>query len=131
MAVMDGRHPLHAGEPSKVRPLTWWAAASFFFCVLSVIALVTNLGGCEGDVFVDNTGNVIPKSKFVPRLVATAVVTAILPIVWFVRYRARRRDVSRWLSRQCTKCGYDLRSSSDRCPECGTPSKLIPPSIRS
>ncbi|HZN68390.1 MAG TPA: hypothetical protein VFB66_24100 [Tepidisphaeraceae bacterium] len=98
---------------------------------MSGIALVLNLGGCEGDVFVDSAGNVIPQSKFVPRLVATAVVTAILPIVWVVRYRSRQRDLSRWLSRRCTKCGYDLRSSPDRCPECGTTSKLIPPSIKS
>jgi len=128
---MDGRHPLYTGEPIKVRPLTWWAAASFYLCAMSGIALVLNLGGCEGDVFVDSAGNVIPQSKFVPRLVATAVVTAILPIVWVVRYRSRQRDLSRWLSRRCTKCGYDLRSSPDRCPECGTTSKLIPPSIKS
>jgi hypothetical protein len=46
------------------------------------------------------------------------ILFAILPITW-LRHRLRlRRRAKR---RQCRHCGYDLRFSSDRCPECGEP----------
>ena len=41
---------------------------------------------------------------------------AILPIRWAVLRRWERR---RNAAKMCVRCGYDLRASSGRCPECG------------
>jgi hypothetical protein len=47
-----------------------------------------------------------------------AAAAAAGPILWLGARLARRRRFGRG---QCGNCGYDLRESSDRCPECGTP----------
>lgn len=45
----------------------------------------------------------------------------ILPALWFRSWRHAR--VQRWRIAHgcCTACGYDLRASKERCPECATP----------
>ena len=55
-----------------------------------------------------------------------AAFAALLPVAWLVwlarRAFERRRPLKRQASGLCPACGYDLRASPGRCPECGAAS---------
>ena len=53
---------------------------------------------------------------FIPFWLALAL-TSVLPTVAAVRWYRRRGTP---LAGCCRSCGYDLRATPDRCPECGT-----------
>ncbi len=57
---------------------------------------------------------------------ALAIAAAVLPVMrirsWFLAYRRRYRREHQL----CWNCGYDLRATPERCPECGTPVPVRP-----
>jgi hypothetical protein len=68
-----------------------------------------------------NIDRVIAQGRFLEFSVSAWLLVAALalvPLVWIVR------RFERTTSGRCTTCGYDLRATPDRCPECGT---ITPP----
>jgi hypothetical protein len=49
-----------------------------------------------------------------------AAATAIPPLLAFRRLVQSGRRANALKANRCPICGYDLRATSDRCPECGT-----------
>ena len=47
---------------------------------------------------------------------------AVMPALWVKRFRKARRAKGLGL---CPSCGYDLRASPERCPECGAIAKAV------
>ncbi|HEX2971638.1 MAG TPA: zinc ribbon domain-containing protein [Tepidisphaeraceae bacterium] len=62
-----------------------------------------------------NAGTLGGIELFIPHW-PLVLLFAILPSIWF--YRLHRHRLRPGF---CPTCGYDLRASTDRCPECGTP----------
>jgi hypothetical protein len=85
--------------------------------------------------FLSYSGNSTPLRRYRVLIVPYwSILLLITPPLWIIavldaRVRRRARRAKRG---ECIRCGYDLRATADRCPECGlpVPSGHIPLHVR-
>jgi hypothetical protein len=84
------------------------------------------MGFWSARITVGPQGSAVARGRAVAApLWAVALVCAVLPALWLAE--ARRAKRRRRAAGLCPACGYDLRASSDCCPECGTKFAPAPP----
>jgi hypothetical protein len=73
----------------------------------------------------------VPETPQTVRYVAVphwslALLAGVLPFAWFRRVPGNHRRAARRVRGFCAGCGYDLRGSRERCPECGGVPDIAP-----
>jgi hypothetical protein len=103
-------------------PLSWYSWAASIAAPLATDCQWGLLGFSGHNyelshMFVVSSGQAITRSRLlvVPAWFVAAAL-AVPGLIWLGRQRARRPRVRAGL---CPSCGYDLRATPDRCPECG------------
>jgi hypothetical protein len=101
------------GGLASRRRRTFWGSAMLAGCVFVI------LGGLLPDLLRSHAEG----TAFGALILGAGTVVAVVIIVWG---RCSPADDSGSITDVCANCGYDLRASPDRCPECGTPTTSTP-----
>jgi hypothetical protein len=105
------RHNSSYYGPGVVR----WEHYAWQPAMTSVPPGFTTFAGLSYQATSQRAGDQASRSLFLP-LPLLATTFAVPPALWL---RRRRRAARRARAGLCPSCGYDLRQTPDRCPECG------------
>jgi hypothetical protein len=137
----------------KRRVFNALAAVSLVLCVQSVVGWLLALFVYHDQVFFPFRGRPFyqlfievtyrgdiwighwPARQVLVRSSYVSFGTMVLPLIKVAERDWNRLRERRWrralLARLCPQCGYDLRATPDRCPECGTAvgpvARAVPP----
>lgn len=128
--ISDNRLYFDNENPSPERPDPAWAnslpkpssATSPLILYLSNVRTRTPLlfGSIEIDRIWNGNTLVLKSKSYSIAGYLPAIATSPLLLVFAYLFRRSSIISKRELAGRCVTCGYDLRSSPDRCPECGT-----------
>jgi hypothetical protein len=96
------------------------ANVAFAIGMLAAFFAVGGMLGISADIFIKTHGGIVRDGWWWP--VSAFVIGTPLSILTF----GYRRRMKRRAAMLCESCGYDLRGTPHRCPECGTVPRLPP-----
>jgi hypothetical protein len=121
-------YPLRAGSFHSLAELGWPAGSQHHCWNFEV----TDSGQQKGLMHVQGPNtifqfDVIDRTHFIRMpLWPVVALTATAPLIAVKRRRRSRKAARHALRGRCTWCGYDLRATPDRCPECG----MVPDKVK-
>ena len=92
--------------------------------------LLSTMKRVPGETVVDNAGRSYPTTIYAPTRTAAVPLWLIAALLGLGLARRARRSwrativLRRRLNGLCGECGYDVRETKERCPECG--SQVVP-----
>ena len=107
-------------EPSAARGAKWFGSMRAPFELRASVLLVPlRRVSFVGFVFAHGAQRGATVTTLILPLPFLIILFSPLPLAEVLMIRRRRRRTRRLAAGLCVRCGYDLRASPERCPECG------------